>query len=31
MFAIGDTIYLGPKVEYEGIPCFSHEIFDWLR
>ena len=31
MFAIGDTLYLGPKVEYEGIPCFSPEIFAWLR
>ena len=31
MFAIGDTLYLGPRVEYEGIPCFSPEIFAWLR
>ena len=31
MFAIGDTLYLGQKVEYEGIPCFSPEIFAWLR
>jgi len=31
MFAIGDTLYLGPRVEYEGIPCFSPEIFTWLR
>jgi len=31
MFAIGDTIYVGPKLEYEGIPCFSPEIFAWLR
>ena len=31
MFAIRDTLYLGPKVEYEGIPCFSPEIFAWLR
>jgi peptide chain release factor 3 len=31
MFAIGDTLYLGPKVEFEGIPCFSPEIFAWLR
>ena len=23
MFAIGDTLYVGPRVEYEGIPCFS--------
>ena len=31
MFAIGDTLYVGSKVEYEGIPCFSPEIFSWLR
>lgn len=31
MFAIGDTLYVGPRVEYEGIPCFSPEIFSWLR
>jgi len=31
MIAIGDTLYLGPRVEYEGIPCFSPEIFSWLR
>jgi peptide chain release factor 3 len=31
MFAIGDTLYLGPRVEFEGIPCFSPEIFAWLR
>ena len=31
MFAIGDTLYVGTKVEYEGIPCFSPEIFSWLR
>jgi peptide chain release factor 3 len=31
MFAIGDTLYVGPKVEYEGIPCFTPEIFSWLR
>jgi peptide chain release factor 3 len=31
MFAIGDTLYVGAKVEYEGIPCFSPEIFAWLR
>ena len=31
MFAIGDTLYTGSKVEYEGIPCFSPEIFSWLR
>jgi peptide chain release factor 3 len=31
MFAIGDTLYTGARVEYEGIPCFSPEIFAWLR
>ncbi len=31
MFAIGDTLYVGPKLEYEGIPCFTPEIFAWLR
>ena len=31
MFTIGDTLYHGPKVEYEGIPCFSPEIFSLLR
>jgi peptide chain release factor 3 len=31
MFAIGDTLYIGAKVEYEGIPCFSPELFAWLR
>jgi peptide chain release factor 3 len=31
MFAIGDTLYVGPRVEYEGIPCFTPEIFAWLR
>ncbi|MFM2429543.1 MAG: hypothetical protein RLZZ511_756 [Cyanobacteriota bacterium] len=31
MFAIGDTIYLGRKLEYEGIPCFSPELFAFLR
>jgi peptide chain release factor 3 len=31
VFAIGDTLYVGTKVEYEGIPCFSPEIFAWLR
>ncbi len=30
-FAIGDTIYNGQKLEYEGIPCFSPEIFAYLR
>ncbi|MBD2313440.1 peptide chain release factor 3 [Desertifilum sp. FACHB-1129] len=31
VFAIGDTIYTGQKVEYEGIPCFSPELFAYLR
>ena len=31
MFAIGDTLYVGARIEYEGIPCFSPEIFCWLR
>jgi len=31
MFSIGDTLYEGQRVEYEGIPCFSPEIFSWLR
>ena len=31
MFAIGDTIYNGEKLEYEGIPCFSPELFAYLK
>jgi len=31
VFTIGDTIYTGKKLEYEGIPCFSPEIFALLR
>ncbi len=31
VFAIGDTLYSGPAVEFEGIPSFSPEIFAWLR
>ncbi|MGI0493431.1 peptide chain release factor 3 [Alkalinema pantanalense CENA528] len=31
VFAIGDTIYLGQRLEYEGIPCFSPELFAFLR
>lgn len=31
MFAIGDTIYTGQKLEYEGIPCFSPELFAYLK
>ncbi len=31
VFAIGDTIYQGQKLEYEGIPSFSPEIFAYLK
>jgi peptide chain release factor 3 len=31
VFAIGDTIYLGRRLEYEGIPCFSPELFAYLK
>jgi len=31
MFAIGDTIYMGSKLEFEGIPSFSPELFAYLR
>ncbi|MCL6434848.1 MAG: peptide chain release factor 3 [Leptolyngbyaceae cyanobacterium HOT.MB2.61] len=31
VFAIGDTIYIGPKLEYEGIPSFSPELFAYLK
>ncbi|NER39130.1 MAG: peptide chain release factor 3 [Oscillatoria sp. SIO1A7] len=31
VFAIGDTIYNGQKLEYEGIPCFSPEMFAYLK
>ena len=31
VFAIGDTIYMGQKLEYEGIPCFSPELFAYLK
>ncbi|NEQ44606.1 MAG: peptide chain release factor 3 [Leptolyngbya sp. SIOISBB] len=31
VFAIGDTIYQGQKLEYEGIPCFSPELFAYLK
>ena len=31
VFAIGDTIYSGKKLEYEGIPCFSPEMFAYLK
>ena len=30
-FAIGDTIYNGKKLEYEGIPMFSPELFAFLK
>ncbi|MGF1536679.1 MAG: peptide chain release factor 3 [Elainellaceae cyanobacterium] len=31
VFAIGDTIYQGQPLEYAGIPCFSPELFAFLR
>ncbi|AFZ52963.1 peptide chain release factor 3 [Cyanobacterium aponinum UTEX 3221] len=31
VFAIGDTIYLGQKLEYDGIPSFSPELFCYLK
>lgn len=31
VFAIGDTIYQGKKLEYEGIPCFSPELFAFIK
>ena len=31
VFAIGDTIYNGKRLEYEGIPMFSPELFAYLR
>lgn len=31
VFAIGDTIYQGKKLEYAGIPCFSPEMFAYLK
>jgi len=31
VFAIGDTIYSGQKLEYEGIPSFSPELYATLR
>jgi peptide chain release factor 3 len=31
VFAIGDTIYSGRKLEYEGIPYFSPELFAYLK
>jgi peptide chain release factor 3 len=31
VFSIGDTIYVGSKLEYEGIPSFSPELFAYLR
>ncbi len=30
-FAIGDTVYTGPKLVYPGIPSFSPELFANLR
>ncbi|MEB3339116.1 MAG: peptide chain release factor 3 [Leptolyngbyaceae bacterium] len=31
VFAIGDTIYNGRKLEYAGIPFFSPELFAYLK
>lgn len=31
VFAIGDTVYQGQRLEYEGIPCFSPELFSYLK
>ncbi|MFP4298568.1 MAG: peptide chain release factor 3 [Spirulinaceae cyanobacterium] len=31
VFAIGDTLYQGQKLEYEGIPCFSPELFAFIK
>jgi peptide chain release factor 3 len=31
VFAIGDTIYNGKRLEYEGIPMFSPELFAYLK
>lgn len=31
VFAIGDTVYCGKKLVYEGIPCFSPEMFAYLK
>ena len=31
VFAIGDTIYSGKKLEYEGITCFSPEMFSYIK
>jgi peptide chain release factor 3 len=31
VFAIGDTIYSGSKLEFEGIPMFSPELFAYLK
>ncbi|MFE4105111.1 peptide chain release factor 3 [Almyronema epifaneia] len=31
VFAIGDTIYQGRRLEYDGIPCFSPELFAYLK
>ncbi|NJM65011.1 MAG: peptide chain release factor 3 [Acaryochloris sp. RU_4_1] len=31
VFAIGDTIFQGQKLAYEGIPCFSPELFAYLK
>eukprot|EP00281_Chroomonas_sp_CCMP1168_P027160 CAMPEP_0206248838 /NCGR_PEP_ID=MMETSP0047_2-20121206/20586_1 /ASSEMBLY_ACC=CAM_ASM_000192 /TAXON_ID=195065 /ORGANISM="Chroomonas mesostigmatica_cf, Strain CCMP1168" /LENGTH=620 /DNA_ID=CAMNT_0053674515 /DNA_START=66 /DNA_END=1928 /DNA_ORIENTATION=- len=30
-FSIGDTITMGRKIQYDGIPSFSPELFNWIR
>ena len=30
-FAIGDTIFSGPPLAFPAIPCFSPELFAYLR
>uniref|UniRef100_A0A7S0U8T8 Tr-type G domain-containing protein n=1 Tax=Hemiselmis andersenii TaxID=464988 RepID=A0A7S0U8T8_HEMAN len=30
-FSIGDTLTTGKKIQYEGIPTFSPELFNWIR
>ena len=30
-FAIGDTVYTGPRVTFPPIPSFAPELFSYLR
>jgi len=30
-FAIGDTLTMGRKIQFEGIPTFPPELFNWIR